>query len=145
MRLRDCGDGRSVLTEPSPALRKLWIEKVSEASPECESTVGLEEVLVTFLEEDPDPIVRHEAAFALGRLFGRGCIIGDLALDALCIAAKDDLSLVVRHEAAEAMAVFEYDRVSHVLEELLHDSEEDIVATARLALECGLIRNSPQA
>src|SRR5690242_11536035 len=62
-----------------------------------------ENILVRVLELDPDPIVRHEAAFALYKLNKKGQIAGKIALQALCKSARSDISTVARHEAAESL------------------------------------------
>lgn len=118
----------------SPAKRMDLIEGLI-ANQHDISALGLESYLVEVLRADPNPIVRHEAAFVLGRLKDCGQIGGDVAVSALCIAACEDPSLVVRHEAVEALACFEHDEASSVLVNLLYHDHSDIRATASISLE----------
>lgn len=118
----------------SPAKRMDLIEGLI-ANQHDISALGLECYLVEVLRADPNPIVRHEAAFVLGRLKDCGQIEGDAAVSALCVAACEDPSLVVRHEVVEALACFEHDEASSVLVNLLSHDHPDIRATASISLE----------
>lgn len=95
----------------------------------------VENILVRVLKEDPNPIVRHEAAFSLGSLHWgvRQLSIG--SVDKLCDVALHDASDVVRHEAAEVLGHLRLPCVPRTLEQLLHDSSGDVVETARIGLE----------
>src|SRR6266498_4688141 len=94
-----------------------------------------EDALVKVLLEDIDPIVRHEAAFALYKLYNMGQIIGMRAMDALCDAACNDISTVARHEAAESLGFFDFPKPIQTLQTLLNDPNPDVVATAKISLE----------
>jgi len=91
--------------------------------------------LIQVLEKDVDPIVRHEAAFALYKLYNRGQISGEHALEALCNSAQNDSSVVVRHESAESLGFFRFPQAFEVLNQLAYESEPDVAATARISLE----------
>src|SRR5918993_1033151 len=58
----------------------------------------IEEVLIKVLKEDPNPVIRHEAAFVLGRISCRS-EVGVKTISALCESARTDASTIVRHEA----------------------------------------------
>lgn len=90
--------------------------------------------LADVLLHDPDPVVRHEAAFALGELQRHGQITGSRGEEELCLAASKDLSVLVRHEAAEALYCFPGARCEVVLKELLNDESEDVRLTAAISL-----------
>ena len=94
----------------------------------------VENVLVRVLKEDPNPIVRHEAAFSLGSLHGRGRQLRAASIDALCEAAHHESSIVVRHEAAEALGWIPDPKVHNTLELIARDSSADVVETARISL-----------
>ena len=95
----------------------------------------VENLLVRVLEEDPNPIVRHEAAFSLGSLHWGVKQLSTGSVDKLCDAALHDASDVVRHEAAEVLGHLRLPYVRGTLEQLLHDSSGDVVETARIGLE----------
>jgi HEAT repeat protein len=94
-----------------------------------------EEIIIRVLEQDPDPIVRHEAGFALFKLYERGVISGDRAVQALCRSALEDTSTVVHHEAAESLGFFRHPQSFQTLQGLLQDPNIDVSATARISLE----------
>ncbi|MGD9854197.1 MAG: redoxin domain-containing protein [Planctomycetaceae bacterium] len=77
----------------------LGILPISDATPETRS--ALRQALEERLKSDPEPVVRSEAAIALGRLGDRS------SLDRLADAAKDDSSRDVRHQCTLAV-----DRIS---------------------------------
>ncbi len=118
----------------SPARRMDLIEKQSREGHRHDAA-ELEIFLVKVLRNDSDPIVRHEAAFVLGRLKASGWISGEIAVSSLCAAACDDLSRVVRHEATEALPSFEGEEVDRTLLQLLQNDDRDIRATAAISLE----------
>jgi HEAT repeat protein len=94
-----------------------------------------EDALIQVLEKDIDPIVRHEAAFTLYKLYNRGQISGERALKSLCNSAYHDVSTVARHESAESLGFFRHPQAFETLNELLKDPNPDVVATARISLE----------
>ena len=94
----------------------------------------VEGVLVEVPRTDPNPIVRHEAAFGLGRLYSQHKAADSDRIDGLCAAALSDRSSVVRHEAAESLGEFPYPQARQSLRLLLDDPDEDVVETARISL-----------
>jgi len=80
------------------------------------------------LQKDPSPLVRHEAAFALGQLGFKS------AVPALLEAMKNDESVLVRHECAVALGSIGDERSRNGLVEALDDPNEDV----RLSAECAL-------
>ena len=118
----------------SPARRMDLIGELASEACDLDPS-DLEHFLVEVLGKDLDSIVRHEAAFVLGQLKKFGRIEGKISAQALCRAACDDESLVVCHEAAEALHSFEEEVVKFTLEQLLHHENRDIRATAVISLE----------
>lgn len=94
----------------------------------------VEKILVLALNKDPSAIVRHEAAFSLGRLHRTVQPLTCPSVEALCQAALNDRSNVVRHEAAEVLGSISGFAVQRTLEILLNDPDEDVVETARISL-----------
>jgi HEAT repeat protein len=78
--------------------------------------------------KDPSPLVRHEAAFAMGQLEFKS------AVPALIEAMEDDESVLVRHESAVALGSIGDERARKGLIARLDDSDEDV----RLSAECAL-------
>ena len=80
------------------------------------------------LKNDPNELVRHEAAFSLGQMcYSSG--IGHLE-----DATVNDPSMFVRHEAAVALGVVGYKSGSDLLERALNDPEESVRHSAVVAL-----------
>lgn len=94
----------------------------------------LERTLTAVLYHDTNPIVRHEAAFILGKLYKAQRISGKRALIALCEAADSDESVIVRHEALEALGAFPHQRALYALHKALSDPSADVIATAVISL-----------
>jgi len=92
-------------------------------------------MIIEALRKDPSPIVRHEAAFALGE------IASIEAVEALAHAVLHDHSPLVRHESAEALGWIPTEASRRALEEALNDSDADVVATARISLD---MHNNPR-
>lgn len=80
------------------------------------------------LQNDPDQLVRHEAAFSLGQMGFRR------AVPALGRAVKGDPSLFVRHEAAVALGVIGSQDARDILNEALNDKSEEVRESAIIAL-----------
>ena len=116
----------------NPAQRFDMIEKILETKLDS-AREELEIFLVHVLERDEDPVIRHEAAFVLGKLKDRNTIDGDLASRALCLAVSKDPSLIVRHEALEALCCFEGEPVGALLEQFSDHQNADIRATAAIS------------
>jgi HEAT repeat protein len=93
-----------------------------------------ERFLVSILMHDSDPIVRHEAAFVLGDFRSTGLIDDGVGSVALCNAARNDRSAVVRHEAIEALQWFSGPEVDATLAWGLKDEVEDVRLTAAISL-----------
>ncbi len=80
------------------------------------------------LKNDPNELVRHEAAFSLGQM---GYASGIKALED---ATKNDSSMFVRHEAAIALGVLGTQEAKATLEKTLNDPEEPVRESAVVAL-----------
>ena len=80
------------------------------------------------LKNDPNELVRHEAAFSLGQM---GHHIGIKPLED---ATKNDPSMFVRHEAAIALGVIGSKDAIRTLQEALHDVDKPVVESAVVAL-----------
>ena len=94
----------------------------------------VEKILVLVLNKDPSAIVRHEAAFSLGRLHRTAQPLTCPSVEALCQAALNDRSHVVRHEATEVLGSIPGSAVQRTLKRLLNDPDEDVVETAHISL-----------
>ncbi len=80
------------------------------------------------LKNDPNELVRHEAAFSLGQM---GYSSG---IEALEVATKNDSSMFVRHEAAIALGVIGSKDARQTLQKALHDPDKPVVESAVVAL-----------
>ncbi len=80
------------------------------------------------LKNDPNELVRHEAAFSLGQM---GHASGIKALED---ATKNDSSMFVRHEAAIALGVVGTQEAKATLEKALKDPDEPVRESAVVAL-----------
>lgn len=80
------------------------------------------------LKNDPNELVRHEAAFSLGQM---GYRIGIKPLED---ATKNDPSMFVRHEAAIALGVIGSKDAIPTLEKALKDPDKPVVESAVVAL-----------
>ena len=84
--------------------------------------------IIRCLKQDPDPVVRHEAAFWLGELGDKD------ATDALADAALHDRSPLVRHESVEALGWIPTTASRNALEKALNDGDENVRNTAVISL-----------
>jgi len=80
------------------------------------------------LKNDPNELVRHEAAFSLGQM---GYHIGIKPLED---ATKNDSSVFVRHEAAIALGVIGSTDAIPILQESLNDVDKSVAESAVVAL-----------
>ena len=80
------------------------------------------------LKNDPNELVRHEAAFSLGQMGYRS------GIKPLEDATKNDPSMFVRHEAAIALGVIGSKEAIPTLEEALKDPDKPVVESAVVAL-----------
>ena len=80
------------------------------------------------LRNDSNELVRHEAAFSLGKM---GYSSGIKPLED---ATKNDPSMFVRHEAAIALGVIGSKEAIPTLEEALKDPDKPVVESAVVAL-----------
>jgi deoxyhypusine monooxygenase len=85
--------------------------------------------LIRVLTEDPEPVVRHEAAFWLGE------VGTSQAVDALIHALQNDNSPLVRHESAEALGWIPTEQSRQALQKALADPDETVRNTARISLD----------
>lgn len=85
-------------------------------------------LLARVLKEDPDPIVRHEAAFVLGEL------ADPAGVPALAEAVRSDPSDLVRHESAEALGWIAIEESAAALREALGDRSPEVARTAEISL-----------
>ena len=80
------------------------------------------------LKNDPNELVRHEAAFSLGQMgYNSG-------IQPLENATKNDVSMFVRHEAAIALGVIGSQEAKETLELTLDDSDGSVRESAVVAL-----------
>ncbi len=80
------------------------------------------------LLNDPNELVRHEAAFSLGQMgYKKG-------LSALRKAVENDPSVFVRHEAAIAIGVIGAEEGRATLEKALSDPSKEVRESAMIAL-----------
>lgn len=80
------------------------------------------------LKNDPNELVRHEAAFSLGQMCLRS------GIPPLEDATRNDRSLFVRHEAAVALGVIGSQEARETLQKALLDSSEQVRDSAVVAL-----------
>jgi len=80
------------------------------------------------LKNDPNELVRHEAAFSLGQMgYNSG-------IQPLENATKNDVSMFVRHEAAIALGVVGSQDAKETLEQALDDPDGSVRESAVVAL-----------
>lgn len=84
--------------------------------------------VASVLKNDPNELVRHEAAFSLGQM----CLRSGIA--PLEDATKNDPSLFVRHEAAVALGVIGSQDAKETLQKALDDPSEQVRDSAVVAL-----------
>ncbi len=80
------------------------------------------------LKNDPNELVRHEAAFSLGQMCYRS------GIKPLEGAVRNDPSFFVRHEAAIALGVIGSQEAKETLQKALTDSSEPVRESAVVAL-----------
>ncbi len=80
------------------------------------------------LKDDPNELVRHEAAFSLGQMCYSSCVAP------LADATLGDSSMFVRHEAAIALGVIGSPESRKALESALGDADKPVVDSAIVAL-----------
>ncbi|MEO9310367.1 MAG: HEAT repeat domain-containing protein [Nitrososphaera sp.] len=80
------------------------------------------------LKNDPNELVRHEAAFSLGQMGYRS------AIKPLEEATRNDPSMFVRHEAAIALGVIGAKEARETLEKALDDPSSPVQESAIVAL-----------
>lgn len=80
------------------------------------------------LKNDPNELVRHEAAFSLGQM---GYHVGIKPLED---ATKNDPGMFVRHEAAIALGVIGSTDAISILQESLNDADKSVAESAVVAL-----------
>ncbi|MHA2252729.1 MAG: HEAT repeat domain-containing protein, partial [Candidatus Kariarchaeaceae archaeon] len=94
------------------------------------------EILAHSLSTDPNSIVRHECAYALGEINGEGHEdTVEMRIIALSGAIRSDGNRFVKHEAALAIANLANISSKGLLENLLNSKDTDIVDTAEIALQ----------
>ncbi|MDI1495717.1 MAG: HEAT repeat-containing PBS lyase [Cenarchaeum symbiont of Oopsacas minuta] len=80
------------------------------------------------LKDDPNELVRHEAAFSLGQM----CFTSGIA--PLAESIRHDSSMFVRHEAAIALGVIGSKDAKNILKEALNDPDKPVIDSAIVAL-----------
>ena len=80
------------------------------------------------LREDSSPLVRHEAAFAMGQLEYKS------GVPSLIDAMMNDESVLVRHESAVALGSIGDEKARDPLVRMLRDTDEDVRLSAEVAL-----------
>ena len=80
------------------------------------------------LKDDPNELVRHEAAFSLGQM----CYASGIA--PLAESTRSDTSMFVRHEAAIALGVIGSKEAKDALKDALQDPDKPVVDSAVVAL-----------
>jgi len=80
------------------------------------------------LKNDPNELVRHEAAFSLGQMCYHS------GIKPLEDAVRNDPSFFVRHEAAIALGVIGSQEAKETLQKALEDSSEPVRESAIVAL-----------
>jgi HEAT repeat protein len=95
--------------------------------------------LLAVLQDDKDPIVRHEAAAQLLKLETTKPSVTARVRERMCEALRgsirNDPSVIVRHEAMEALAYIGNEENLSVLQSLIEDPNSDIQFTARIAYD----------
>jgi HEAT repeat protein len=86
-------------------------------------------LLTSVLKKDPSPLVRHEAAFAIGCVGDEGC------LPVLRGALTTDKSFLVRHEVAMALSELGGKGEIRVLKKGLGDRSREVVISCRVAIQ----------
>lgn len=85
-------------------------------------------LLIQIVDRDESPLVRHEAAFALG------CVGDDSCRDILKRTLADDQSFLVRHEAAMALGELGTSDDLAALELGLNDESREVSISCEVAL-----------
>ncbi len=124
---------RRLAPDVASHLRMDFVEELGRGAEPHQANL-IEARLSRTLIYDNDPVVRHEAAFSLGKLYSQGCILGCVALESLCHVALNDTSIVVRHEALESLGCFPQLKAKEVLYSAIESSDLDVSATARISL-----------
>jgi len=86
------------------------------------------EHIARVLKDDPNELVRHEAAFSLGQMGHSSCVAP------LAAATLKDPSMFVRHEAAIALGVIGSKESREALESALDDPDRPVAESAVVAL-----------
>jgi HEAT repeat protein len=94
-------------------------------------------LLIQIVGHDESPLVRHEAAFALG------CVGDDSCKEVLKRSLADDLSFLVRHEAAMALGELGNSDDLAALELGLNDESREVSISCEVALNRILERLAP--
>ena len=84
--------------------------------------------IAKILKDDPNELVRHEAAFSLGQMCHPS------GIKPLEDATKNDPSMFVRHEAVIALGIIGSKDSIKTLEEALNDPDKPVVESAVVAL-----------
>lgn len=124
---------RMLLRDPSVFTRFEVLEQFAKIVDEESDVV----ILQSLLAHDPDPIVRHEAAAQLLQVETNKpeltASLRNQIQQALMKSVREDESVIVRHEAMEALAYVGDESALRVLGDLADDANTDIKCTARIA------------
>ncbi len=86
-------------------------------------------LLMKILKTDPSPLVRHEAAFAIG------CVGNEACLPLLTGTLTSDKSFLVRHEVAMALSELGGQEEIRILKRGLRDRSREVVISCRVAIQ----------
>src|SRR5881628_3665297 len=105
-----------------------YISKVLDSRPSLVLRIHGVCMLADMKREDASPLVRHEAAFAMGQLAFKS------GVPSLLEAMARDESVLVRHESAVALGSIGDERARPGLMTALEDVDEDVRLSAEVAL-----------
>jgi len=120
--------------EPDAAMRFEVLDRFYEYADSEEDIL----FLISVLNHDADPCVRHEAAAQLYRILEKkeGLFTShsrEIVVEALFDRARHDDSTVVKHESIESLAYLVDQEQLHQLEAFTISEDADISATARIS------------
>src|SRR5437867_10558253 len=131
---------RKLLRDKSAFTRFEILEQYAMIADDADDIIPIQRALA----EDPDPIVRHEAAAQLLKIETSKPELSEglkrQIQNALLKSVLKDQSVIVRHEAMEALAYIGDESALPILENLIDDANTDIKCTARIARDILIFR-----